>query len=127
VYVARRDDAALRTIAGFDAAIEWISETSRAVETPRELAADTVRWLMALLDADSGIRWAGKVMAATNPSRVGAAAISIHLERRNCAGFLPLLAKGLLFAKFALSRKAGGVPARLPAPDAFRAPEITGL
>ena len=89
VYVARRVDAAWRAIAGFDAATEWIAESSRAVETLRELAADTVRWLIALLDAKSGMGCADKVMAATNPSRAGAAAIRIHLEIRNCAGFLP--------------------------------------
>jgi hypothetical protein len=53
VYLARRVDAAWRAIAGFDAATEWIAESSRAVETLRELAEDTVRWLIALLDADS--------------------------------------------------------------------------
>jgi hypothetical protein len=58
------------------------------VETPRELAADTPRWLIALSDADSGIDCAGKVVAAINPSRAGAAAIGSHLEIRNCAGFL---------------------------------------
>jgi hypothetical protein len=88
VYVARRVDAALRAIAGFDAATEWIAETSRAVETPRVLAADTVRWLIALPDADPGIDCAGKAMATTNPRRAGAAAIDGHLEMRNCAGFL---------------------------------------
>ena len=55
VYVTRRVDAARRTIAGFDAAIECNAEVSRALETARELAADTARWLMALPDADPGI------------------------------------------------------------------------
>jgi hypothetical protein len=88
VYLARRVDAAWRAIAGFDAATERIAESSRAVETLREPVADTERWLIALLDADSGIDCADKAMAATNPSRAGAAAIGGHLEIRNCAGFL---------------------------------------
>jgi hypothetical protein len=51
--LARRVDATWRAIAGFDAAIERIAASIRAVETPRELAADTTRWLIALRDADS--------------------------------------------------------------------------
>jgi hypothetical protein len=87
--LARRVDCALWALAGFDAATEWIAETSRAVGTLRELPADTARWLIALLDDDSGIDWADNAKAAANPSRVGAATIFGHLERRYCAGFLP--------------------------------------
>lgn len=105
VYVAGWVGVALRAMAGF--AAERIAEASRAVLTPRELAAGAARWLTGRADPDPGITCADKAAAATNPSRAGTATIGSRLEIPNCACFKRWRPNGLLLAKFALTGKAG--------------------